>query len=637
MFNRKEHEYLDIIEKGSEKLLREMREEEHLRILEQVMSACRKLMLVDTCSSSLLKSHTNLFFSELFESAPGGYLFLASDGEICLANNMAGNMLGAERRTLEGGFVWDFLEDLNEQYFRSVMDLLKGSGGQFGWDVQVDLEDNGQLTYLLSAAPHYVESDSDGGWGKILKGFSILILDVTRQRQKETFAGQMHGELALVNRLAHMYKANLDLEQVFRQVLDEIRSTMGVAGSLWLLDQETGGLVCQYASGPKREQVLGWELPPEKGVAGWVVSHDQCVVIDDAPKDPRHYDAVSEAVGLDVRSFQGEVIGVIQVMDEEKAKYDKGDLALLEALAGPAAIAVENARLFERLNRLRSFNENIVEGMQEGVILEDADGVITFVNPRMGDMLGYEPEDIIGHHWTAIVDPASLAEVEEYTAKRTQKPQRYTLFLLTKGCTRLPVLVSARPLFEEGEFNGVLTVFTDITHQKEREEHLRHLATHDKLTQLPDRELFQDRLEHAIARAKRNQTHVVVMLVDLDNFKEVNDTMGHTVGDDVIRIVADRLKHSIRQSDTVARFGGDEFIILLEDMENPDSGKIVAEKILKEVSRPLRVEGNEINLTASIGISHFPQDGGDFDTLLQLADRAMYRAKEEGESSYQVY
>ncbi len=173
--------------------------------------------------------------------------------------------------------------------------------------------------------------------------------------------------------------------------------------------------------------------------------------------------------------------------------------------------------------------------------------------------------------------------------------------------------------------------------RKRAEERIRHLAHFDDLTGLANRNLFGECLKHAVANARRNGKSLVVLFIDLDRFKNINDTLGHEAGDLVLKEVAARLLGCLRESDTVGRLGGDEFVVLLEDMPQPMHGAIVAQKILDEVSRPIKIEMQEYHVTASIGISTCPGDGEDVQSLLKNADIAMYRAKEQGKNNFQFY
>ncbi|OPZ86016.1 MAG: Phytochrome-like protein cph2 [bacterium ADurb.Bin429] len=180
-------------------------------------------------------------------------------------------------------------------------------------------------------------------------------------------------------------------------------------------------------------------------------------------------------------------------------------------------------------------------------------------------------------------------------------------------------------------------IMLDITERKQAEDMIRHQAYHDTLTDLPNRALFQDRLTHALTRARRHGTMLAVMFLDIDRFKTVNDTFGHAVGDLLLKGVADRLRARLRGEDTISRLGGDEFTILLHEIANADDALSVARKIVQAFEQPFLLDGKEIHTSTSVGIALFPQDGSDAQTLLHHADTALYHAKEQGRNNFQCY
>ena len=196
---------------------------------------------------------------------------------------------------------------------------------------------------------------------------------------------------------------------------------------------------------------------------------------------------------------------------------------------------------------------------------------------------------------------------------------------------------NSRLLDDSGAVVSVLSLMQDVTARVNAEERLLHDATHDNLTGLPNRALLQDRLTQAIARGRRNNTKVAALFLDLDRFKEVNDTLGHRVGDVLIKNIATRLLRSVREVDLVARLSGDEFMVALEDIEDAAAACYIAEKLLEELRRPLIIDGNQVHVTCSIGISIYPDDAADFETLLKHADMAMYRAKEISKDTFQLF
>jgi len=196
----------------------------------------------------------------------------------------------------------------------------------------------------------------------------------------------------------------------------------------------------------------------------------------------------------------------------------------------------------------------------------------------------------------------------------------------------------AFPLLDEhGEVVCITGIAEDITARKEVEEQLLHLAHYDTLTDLPNRTLFYDRLQQSLAHSRREDGTAAVIFIDLDRFKLVNDTLGHAAGDHLLQQAARRLKAKLRASDTVGRLGGDEFAVILSDLASADDAGAVAQQLMRVLEQPFELDGREMFITASVGITLFPTDGTDPDTLLKNADAAMYRAKEQGRNTCQFY
>jgi diguanylate cyclase (GGDEF)-like protein/PAS domain S-box-containing protein len=211
--------------------------------------------------------------------------------------------------------------------------------------------------------------------------------------------------------------------------------------------------------------------------------------------------------------------------------------------------------------------------------------------------------------------------------------QRYD----TNGNLRI-ISTSGRPIFDEqGDFTGYRGTGRDITEQKQVEEKIRHMAHHDALTGLPNRVLLHDRVSQAIAQAQRNREVLALLFIDLDRFKTVNDSLGHHVGDLLLKTVGQRLETCTRGSDTIARIGGDEFVVLLGDLDQPEDARHVALKVLDALAEPVTIDTHELRVTPSIGICAYPHDGADVETLMRNADTAMYHAKQMGRNNYQFF
>ena len=269
------------------------------------------------------------------------------------------------------------------------------------------------------------------------------------------------------------------------------------------------------------------------------------------------------------------------------------------------------------------------------------EGRTMLFNTPFCQALGYESEELAGMQYEKLLDSSSQETFEaalEDVLKSGLPKRRFDYILLKKNGALLHTETSIFLLTDEKKLPlGYRILFQDITRRKQAEELIKKLAFQDTLTGLPNRRLFHDRLVLELNQAKRNQERFAVMMIDLDRFKEVNDTLGHYVGDLLIQAVGQRLTQLLRKGDTVARIGGDEFILLLPSLPQGDNGCRVAEKILSAFSEPFTLENHEIHITPSIGIAIYPDHGDNMDLLLRNSDIAMYAAKEKGRNMFEYY
>jgi diguanylate cyclase (GGDEF)-like protein/PAS domain S-box-containing protein len=282
----------------------------------------------------------------------------------------------------------------------------------------------------------------------------------------------------------------------------------------------------------------------------------------------------------------------------------------------------------------------VFEYTTEGVILTDENANIIAVNPAFSEITGFSEKEVLGRNPRFLQsgrhDKAFYAAM--WNSLKQQKTWQGEIWNRRKNGEVYPEWLNITTVQEAPEAEPqYVAVFSDITSIIQSQTQLEHLAHHDPLTDLPNRLLFEDRLEHAIANAKREKTHLAVLFLDLDRFKNINDSLGHAVGDALLVQVAQRLRHLLRHNDTAARMGGDEFTILVENLVDPSYSAVIATKIQNQLKKPFEIFGRKLHITVSIGISLYPEDGRDVGNLTKNADAAMYQAKENGRNNYRFY
>lgn len=342
--------------------------------------------------------------------------------------------------------------------------------------------------------------------------------------------------------------------------------------------------------------------------------------------------------------------------DFVRKPYDAGELLTtinnglqsrtLEQEHKAMGLALEES---ERLHRY------IVNNSPDIVYVLDSNGLFTFINDRIEILLGYKREELIGKHYSVLVHEEDLAEAnyvfhERRTGARASKDVELRLKINDEAKASrsfethvLPITLHAMGMYNpqglngQKEFIGTYGCARDITDRKRHDELVNYQAYHDLLTSLPNRALFEDRIKLATAHARRYQENLAVMYLDVDRFKLVNDTLGHAMGDKLLQIVAERITRCLRADDTLARFGGDEFTLLLPQIRTKADAAAVAVKILDSVRAPIHIDQQEIFISASIGIAMYPQSGETLETLVKSADIAMYHVKSNGKDGFRFF
>ncbi len=299
----------------------------------------------------------------------------------------------------------------------------------------------------------------------------------------------------------------------------------------------------------------------------------------------------------------------------------------------------ERTRAEEKIRASEKKLSTILSNMQDTFYRTNNDGELVLVSPSVKKLLGYSLDELIGENLKNLyVDPEGHSKFLAALKENDGELNSYEMAMNRKDGSIMHVSSNAQYCFDEGgEIIGIEGTTRDITERKQAEQHLRYVVNYDSLTKLPNRTLFRDRLDHAMAYARRYNHLVVLMFLDVDRFKTINDSLGHLVGDQLLQAVSERLRSCAREGDTVARLGGDEFAIVMEGIVDVSDADIAAKKVLGAMSKSFILEGHDMFVTASIGVTIYPSDSDDIESLIRNADTAMYRAKQAGRNNYQFY
>jgi len=441
-----------------------------------------------------------------------------------------------------------------------------------------------------------------------------------------------------------------DLESVTQIVADRSQAIIGADGAMVNLVE--GDILHTRAASGTAEMVRGARRPLAGSIARYAIETGRPLLIEDTRSDHRINQEMRSKIGdtslICVPLFSGtSVIGTLNVMScSETERLDENDRQTLELLsvvlsAGVSRVAESEARRAQAdaIGRFRT----LFEGASLGILRLDAEGVAVEVNPALEEMLGAGAQELVGSRFSAHLIPEHRQTVDELLAETVAG--RRESFALEARCTTKTggsLWAHVRAVAERREGDTplrVVAMIENITERKRAEQELirqaqlnEHQALHDPLTGLPNRLLFGERIGQAIRHAERNKSKLAVVLMDLDRFKEVNDSLGHSAGDHLLTKVGERMRDAVRASDTVARLGGDEFGLLLPELDDGDGAVPVISRIRAALERPVYVHSLPLAVEASIGIAIYPDHGTDAQSLIQKADVAMYDSKRDNAS-----
>jgi diguanylate cyclase (GGDEF)-like protein/PAS domain S-box-containing protein len=362
-----------------------------------------------------------------------------------------------------------------------------------------------------------------------------------------------------------------------------------------------------------------------------------------------HAAALSSELGAAPGGFEALVVRAArQGVEEREWTYVRKDGRTITVLVSVTAIRDERGEITgflhvgmdvserKRAEELLRTQSAAIAASMDGIAILNERLEFTYCNDALTVLFGYSsPTELLGRSICDLYDPPE--QIRFITSVMPIVQQRGRWRGEAAGVRRDGTMFPQEISFTALERGGVVCVVRDITERTYAEEQIKHLAYHDALTGLPNRLLFKDRVTVALSHAQRSGNRLAVLFLDLDRFKFINDSLGHNIGDQLLQAVAARVQSCVRESDTVARLGGDEFTLLLANLVRSDDAAPIADKVLESIRHPFHIEGREFFISTSIGISLYPEDGADADTLIKNADTAMYQAKEQGRDNYQLF
>ncbi|MBY4676157.1 sensor domain-containing protein [Marinobacterium arenosum] len=475
------------------------------------------------------------------------------------------------------------------------------------------------------------------------EGDSVLSIsrDITRRKHEELLLRMQTSILDRVVRGAR-------LPQVLHELVSLIESDFpDLICSIQLLDRDRRRLV--HGAAPSlpeffNQAVDGLEIGPGVGSCAHAAFTGGFTAVSDIQRHSNWEGLreLAQRAGIaacwsqPISGSNSEVVGVFSVYYRDAHEPDELHIDLIQAAARLTSLALERQQAEENLQKL----SRAVDQSPSMVLITDAKGTIEYVNEEFTEVTGFQPQEVIGADPRVINSGLSDPEMFRHMWQTVSSGEDWHGELLnrTKDGQHFWAALSISPIVNEtGEITHYVAISEDITEKKQTQKQIERLAFYDPLTSLGNRRLFREQLDVELRKLKRNNSRLGMLYLDLDNFKQVNDSQGHDVGDQLLRQVGKRLRQSLRESDIIARLGGDEFVVLVPDAPSAEGVGQVASKLVDALVAPYQLEGHTANVTASVGITMAPDDGRDASELMKNADLAMYRAKQSGRNTYRFF
>ncbi len=487
------------------------------------------------------------------------------------------------------------------------------------------------------------------------------VTDITERKQTEVRLKRLNRTYAVVSAcnqaVVQAEDETLLLDTFCRNLVEVGGYGLAWVGYLSPDDSESLDRVAS-AVGAKRNIPLSGPLPPVRvalaeSPEGWVLQQGEARTIHDIQRTElfEPWGRAADVYGFRAMTAlplmeRKQTIGALSIYTEDADALDDEEMRLLKDMAADLSFGIHALRSRAARNdaeAMLQLSNRAIEAARNGIMMIDAtraDFPLIYVNPAFEAITGYCGSEVLGRNPAFLqgtdTEQSGLREIG--TAIRNESSGSAVLRNYRKDGSRFWNELYIAPVRDEsGRLTHFVGIINDVTERQRYQEQLEFQAQHDELTGLPNRNLLRDRIEQALNYAERHGRNLAVLFIDLDRFKFVNDSLGHPAGDELLRHIGQRLTGFARRGDTVSRYGGDEFVIVLSDVAREEDVDVIARRVLARIGEPVVIGEREFVISASIGISVYPRDGRDADALLQHADTAMYRAKEVGRSNVQFY
>ncbi|HHT9114169.1 MAG TPA: diguanylate cyclase domain-containing protein [Candidatus Wunengus sp. YC65] len=575
---------------------------------------------------------TNHTLQAFIQAAPLAIIALDADGRVTMWNSSAERIFGWSKQEVLGHHL-PFVHNNKQDVFLILCKRALSGELFMGVEIRQQKRDGSPIDIRISAAP---VRNAQGN----IKAVMGVIDDVTERKRTQAVE-------ALLYEIDQLVLQGRTLNFILSHVCEGLVDIFSYPLVCVCTKEEDGcvGISAQAGTHVSHLRNLHDALCDN-------TSEDQCPTIlairkgytqTSDTQEPAFIQYRENASGYGLQSFisvplciQGKIFGTLNLYALKPNAFDAKTVRLLENMATRISVALLTATD----QQLLQLQGAAMASIAHAVFITDCKGRIKWVNKAFTMLSGYPAEEVYGQtpslfksdkHDTSFYQSIwqTILSGEVWRGEIVNRRKDGGLYTVQQTITPLRDI--------QGKVVHFVAIHEDITDKKQSDAHILYMAYYDTLTNLPNRSLFYDRLHRELAHAHRNERMLAVMFLDLDRFKVINDTWGHTYGDQALKAVAGRLKGCVRESDTVSRWGGDEFIFIITDIIQPQDVAFIAHKIFNEMSSPFQLEEREVYITPTIGIAVYPLDASDAENLIKKADTAMYHGKERGRNTFKFY